>query len=215
MGSSMYVAPDIYDDTGLATTYNGVPLRAVKRAFFRKGNAVFTLMKLVLNSVTYDFRETAQNGVVICPQDFSAIEFISPDGRIDYNSLKHETLQESLNSIISICETKPIPAWDRFAEFLGSNVANLTAAVDNVASVTPSTIDSMTVTEVNKPDFSGVVDAATLFTMVRDTIESAWSDPTSLYELDYAAFGFVLSILSVPDANGVSITFSLGFLFRE
>lgn len=215
MGSSQYVSQNIYDDTGPATLHNGVPLRAVKRAFFKKGNAVFTLMKLIINSVTYDFRETAQNGVVICPQDFSAIEFISPDGRIDYNALKNVTLQESLNGIINICGTKPIPAWDKFSEFLGANVASLSDAVNNMASVTLSTIDGVTVVEVDKPDFSLVVDAATLFAMIRDTVEPAWSYPTSLYELDTAAFGFMLTITSVPAQDGVITTFSLGFLFRE
>ena len=204
-----------YDDTGQATLYNGVPLRTIKRAFFKKGSAVFTLMKLVLNSVTYDFRETAENGAVICPKDYRSIQFISPDDRIDYDSLKQVTLKETLDTVITICETNPIPSWDKFAEFLGSNIGTLSSATANMASVTFSTVDGATIKEVSIPDFTVVNNAATLFLTLRDAIEPAWADSTLLYELDDAAFGFVITITSVPDENGATTTFSLGFMFRE
>lgn len=205
-----------FDDTGRASTYNGVPLRTIKKAFFTKGKALITLGKLVINSVVYDFTETAQNGVVICPTDYSAIEFISPDGRIDYASMDEMTLHEALTTIHDICSENPIPSWDAFMLFLGENSETLDNVLANIATVSLVTIDGSSSVDVGTPYFAGITDMAAFLEMLHATLDPVCNDqPFSMYKLDTAAFGCGLKLVSNPDENGAITTITMGFLFRE
>lgn len=213
MGSS---SSKWYDSEGSASFWRDtVPLRTVKRAFFKKNGTVNALAKLILNAVTYDFRETALGGVVIMASDYSTIEFISPDGRLPYGEYETMTLGQTLDSMEEILTESPIPAWDKFTAWLGANFTNLGDVTNNIASCTLKTIDSGTQTVVNLPDFSTVTNMVTFLDMLEATVEPALGQDMSIYQLDDYAFGCGLVMVSQPDENGSTVTLSMGFLFRE
>lgn len=203
-----------FDYGGEASFWENVPLRTIKKAFFQKGNTIKTLAKLVLNSVTYDFAKTAKGGAVIVPPDYSVIELIAPDGHIDYNSLLRGTLGNAFTETIAVLKVNPIPAWDKFAVWLRDMV--LPRDIELYASgVKLETLDRTVSTTIGFPDFSNVTDMATFLEAVKAAAQNANGNALSVYQVDDAAFGWKLKIISLPDEDGKTYTTSIGFLFRE
>jgi hypothetical protein len=203
-----------FDYTGESTFWNNIPLRTVKKAFFRKGSLVRSLSKMVLNSTTYDFRETATGGAVIVPPGYSAIEFISPDGRIDYNSLLEGSFGNALYETVTVLENNPVPAWDKFAKWFGS-VEQVPTLMNNVASCKIQTIAGDSSMAVDIPDFSGIRSMADILRAMFVACSNAHSQSLSKYRLDNAAFGWATNMTSFPDENGNTRSITIGFLFRE
>lgn len=149
-------------------------------------------MKLVVNSVVYDFTKTAEGGVVVSADDYSSIEFISPDNRLDYDLYKTMTVGETLDAIEEILEVDPIPAWDKFAEWVGGQGGILDSLMDGMVSCELTTIDGAIRTEVNMPNFGNVSDGLSFMHMLEETIEIALTQPLSDYGLDTHVFGCAL-----------------------
>ena len=112
-----------YDSEGEANfLFNTVPIRAVKKAFFKdKMGTVKQMLKLVYNSVTYDFSKTAQGGAVIFADNYQSWTFIAPDDRLDMEGYASMSIGQALESMATTLTENPIPAWDEFAEWLDSN----------------------------------------------------------------------------------------------
>ena len=109
-----------FDSEGEATfLFDGVPINAVKKAFFKnKLGTVSQLLKMIYNSVTYDFTKTAQNGVVIFANNYSGWEFVAPDDRLDFEGYTNMTIGEALVAMRETLVDDPIPAWDKFSEWI-------------------------------------------------------------------------------------------------
>ena len=212
MGTSNVESEKWFDLTGEAAWWKLVPLRTVKKAIFRKGNTVRTLMKMILNGVTYDFSETAKGGAVIVPPDYSAIEFIAPDGHFDYQALLNGTLGEALDAMVEVLSVTPIPAWDRFCHWFGSQgiIEEILAGVTCELQVIGETASI----PIGIPDFSTVTNTATFFQATKLATVNANNRALSAYRIDTAAFGFSLVIKAV-DEDGAEQSIAVGFIFRE
>mgnify|MGYP003292928517 CR=1 FL=1 len=198
-----------FDSEGEAKFWKNIPLRTVKKAFFRKGSAIRALAKMVLNNVTYDFRETAQGGAVIVPPDFSAIEFIAPDGRINYTSLIGGNLGNAITETIAVLENAPIEAWDKFASWFGSN-STVSNIAGHITGCELRTIDRSMSTAIDIPDLANITDMASLLEAVKSATAQAHGQAMSAYRLDDSAFGWALKLI----ADGSS-ELTIGFIFRE
>lgn len=203
-----------FDYTGEAKTWKGIPLKTIKRALFHKGDIVRTLTKMVINSITYDFSETALGGAVIVSPDYSAMEFISPDGLIDYTTLLNDNLGQSFDAVIAALRLSPIASWDKFAKWI-SNSGILEDLIDNVAIFELQTIDGTNSVVIDSPDFSGITDMASFLEVIKYATKAAHQLPLSVFSLDAAAFGWAIKITSAENENGEVSTMTLGFLFRE
>lgn len=198
-----------FDENGKAVFWENVPMRTVKKAFFKKGNLVRSLAKLVLNSVTFDFAKTAQGGAVIVPPDYTAIEFISPDGRIDYRTLLEGTLGNALDESIRVLETEPIPAWDKFSAWVGSKKI-FSQVADLLSGCELQTIDGKISTTIGTPDFDKVTNMVSLLEEIKSATIQAHNHMLSSYQLDTASFGW--KVVMYYEEGG---SFSIGFIFRE
>lgn len=204
----------LFDSEGTSSFWKGIPLYALKKAIFKKNNIAYTIKKMILNSVTYDFDKTAQGGVVIVPPEFTIIEFISPDGRIDYANLLNGNFGEALTATISILETKPISAWDNFVGwFAGKNI--FSEMTDSIAKVELMSLDDVAYEEISMPDFSNISNMADMLRATKLAAENAFDRPMTSFQLDSAAFGWIIRVTSVEDENGDTANLDIGFLFRE
>lgn len=142
-----------YDSKGEATfLFDGVPINAVKRATFKdKLGTVSQLIKMIYNGVTYDFRETAQGGAVIFADDFKRWEFIAPDDRLDMEGYATMTIGQALDSMETTLAANPIPAWEKFAEWLDSNT--MKSMVGNMGTIWLLDATGYAVAQVNKLTF--------------------------------------------------------------
>lgn len=207
-----------FDHTGESKLWNSIPLRAAKKAIFSKAGSVYSLAKLIFNGITINFNDTAQGGVVIAPSDYSAIMFVSPDERINYELCSTLTLGDTMDHIIGVLNTNPIPAWDKFATWLGSRNDMLGAASNVIAGCTISDMSGTVSDDINIPVFSEFTNAVQLFEMIRTAIAPAADLSTASFQADTAAFGFVLNItIRMPQDDGTvqTGTIAMGFLFRE
>ena len=209
MGSNIWI-----DSEGEAKFWNSVPLLTVKKAFFKKGNIVRALMKIVANGITYNFRETAQGGAVIVPPDYSAIEFISPDGRIDYKTLLNGSLGNALTESINILEVEPVPAWDKFVLWL-SGTGVLSNLESHNGKYEIQSIDGTSSMEINEPTFQNLSNMVSLLEAVKTAASQAHGHQLSMYQLDSAAFGWAIKLTYVEKEGEEPYTFKLGFIFRE
>lgn len=203
-----------FDYEGRAKFWNSIPLRTVKKAVFKNGNITKTLTKLILNNVTHDFNKTAQGGAVIVPPDYSVMQFIAPDDRIDYETLLNGNFGDALTAIITTLSTDPIPAWDKFAAWIGG-IDVIQSAVDQMGSCEIQTIDGTSSQVIDMPYFTNIKDMASLLDMTKAVTHQAHNQPLSMYQLDTASFGWAFRIATLPDENGNVTALTLGFLFRE
>ena len=197
-----------FDSDGQAVFWQNVPMKTVKKALFTKGNTVRQLAKLMFNSVTYDFRKTAEGGAVIVPPDYSAIELISPDGRIDYADLLNGSLGNAISETIAVLRNDPISSWDKFAKWAGTNsMLNMAAGYVSTCNLTP--IGGGSSVAVNVPEFSDVANMVELLEAVYTATTAAHGKALSLYRLDDKSYGFQLGV------SGAGQSLSIGFIFRE
>lgn len=203
-----------FDYTGSAELWRRIPLRTVKKAFFSKNDTVRILSKLVLNSVMYDFTETATGGAVIVPPDYSTIEFISPDNWINYKAYENASLSEVLTHIVDTLNNHPVVAWDQFAKWLGEHCVALNDVLTSMHTCVLSTLDDSVSIAVDKPKFVDFDNSIDFVSMLIESMKGTAGAPLSTYKLDTAAFGFKLVMTSVPAENGEIATFAMGFLWR-
>ena len=100
---------------------SGVPLGSVKNArFLNLAGTFFTLAKLILNGVAYEFT-AATDGAVIMSADSMTWKFIAPDGRFDMDALTGMSAVDALRAMAAICDATPVPAWDDFAVWISNS----------------------------------------------------------------------------------------------
>ena len=197
-----------FDSEGKAVFWKNIPLKTVKKALFSKGDTVRQLAKMVLNGIAYDFNKTAEGGAVIVPPDYAAIEFISPDGRIDYAALLKGNLGNAMSETITALKRNPVPAWDKFAKWMGGN-GPLGDVSDIIPNCNLQTISGGSSVSVSVPVFGGVTDMASFLEAVYTATAAAHGNALSLYQLDDASFGWRIQ---VPLDEG---EIAIGFIFRE
>lgn len=143
-----------FDSEGKTTfLFDHVPIYSVKKAFFKdKLGTVHTLLKMIYNSVTYDFRKTAEGGAVIFANNYTGWEFIAPDDRLDFEGYTNMTLSEALSAVCTKLAEKPIPSWDKFAAWVKNSgsypkyvISQCTAYIAPIGGV---------YTQINAPDFT-------------------------------------------------------------
>lgn len=199
----------IIDKTGEADlSFHSVPLHAVKKATFKdKLGVLHTLVKMVWKSVTYNFNETAQNGAVIFANSYENWDFIAPDNRLSFSGYLNMTLGEVLENMETVLTESPIPAWDKFAEWLGGkgNLANsVLGGVTTTYLITPGGAQTQ-VNNLTVPELTCFLD---LLAALKDCTEPASAQAMSAYA--YGS-GFQCTLRLVSESSTTDMTFT----FRE
>ena len=202
-----------YDREGeSAFLFGGVPIHAVKRATFKdKLGTLHTLLKLVYNSVTYDFNETAQGGAVIFANNYKNWEFIAPDDRLDFEGYSSMTLGETLDDMQAVLADNPIPAWEQFACWLSKMIYTINAATSYYTVYLKNTRGTIS-TPIDVLTFSSM----TTFSQFLDTLIAALAPASELsmanFKTSDTSFACVLSF--VNPSNGYELR-TMTFTFRE
>lgn len=119
---------------------DGLPLGSVKKAWYRnKLGTVFSLVRLIYNNSVYIFDGQDhsggsgggaeggggdiddENGSVTTDQEMLTWTFIAPKNRFSIEELTQGTFAESMETLAQECEEEPVPAWEEFSAFFGSN----------------------------------------------------------------------------------------------
>jgi len=200
-----------YDSEGKATfLFNGVPIRAVKRASFKdKLGTLHTLLKLVYNSVTYDFNETAQGGAVVFANNYTNWEFIAPDDRFDFEGYANMTLGATLQNMRTVLAENPIPAWDKFAGWVkGTGAYPQYVVSQSTAYISPV---GGSETQITAPDFTAMSGESFVdFLDVLIIAIGASSQSMSGYKTSDTAFACEVRL----EANSNTLV-TMTFKFRE
>lgn len=202
-----------YDSNGEATFLFGkVPIYAVKKAFFKsKLGTVYQLMKMVYNSVTYDFSKTAEGGAVIFENDYSTWEFIAPDDRLNFESYSSMTLGEALNDMQATLTSNPVPAWEQFVGWFNDIRYTVNSATGYCTVRLRNSRGSIS-TQINALQFSEM----SSFVEFLDTLETACAPALGLDMADFktsdTSFACELAFIN-PSSNQEFM--SMTFKFRE
>ena len=201
-----------YDSQGSATFLpNGVPIYAVKKATFKdKMGVLHSLLKMVYNSVTYNFTETAQGGAVIFQNDYTGWEFVAPDGRLDFSAYNSMTLGEALSAIRQTLVTNPVPSWDKFAEWVYSTGSYPKYVLANSkAYVSPY---GGSYTQISSPDFTSM--SGNTFVDFLDVLINAMGNsnlPMSEFRTGETEFKYLIDLQNTSGNTLINMT----FVFRE
>jgi len=200
-----------FDSEGKTTfLFNHVPIYSVKKAFFKdKLGTVHTLLKMIYNSVTYDFRKTAEGGAVIFANNYTGWEFIAPDDRLDFEGYTNMTLSEALSAVRTKLAENPIPSWDRFAGWVYESGSYPKIVVSKcTAYIKPIGGSS---TQIGAPDFTAMAGGS--FVDFLDVLITALED-SSLnmpnFKTGDTSFACMIDLF-----NNDSTLISMTFKFRE
>ena len=209
----------VIDKDGQADmSFHNIPLQTVKSArFYRKALGTWVdLLKMVVNGITYNIAETAQNGAVVFGSDYSNWSFISPDGRIPYADYSGMTMGEAMDDMERILAEQPIPAWDSFVVWLngvlGENDSsaiipeNATVKLRESVGGTTTTVSIPSFTATNCVEFLENLETAFAAALDRPAANMLYNPVTGAAD----ALSFYLDITS-DDGTNLSILFS----FRE
>lgn len=202
-----------YDSEGKATfLFDNVPIRAVKKAFFKdKLGTLHTLLKLVYNSVTYDFNETAQGGAVVFANNYTGWEFIAPDDRLDFTEISGMTLGAALTDIRETLASAPVPAWDKFAAWVENRAAYPKYVISQSAAYIKPT--SGAYTQISPPDFTAM-SGESFVDFLDVLITAVGSSGLSMSDFMTSDTGFECVIQLRNSSNG-STLITMTFKFRE
>ena len=201
-----------YDSEGEAKFINGVPINAVKKATFRdKLGTLHTLLKMVYNSVTYDFTKTARGGAVIFANNYKKWEFIAPDDRLDFAGYSDMTLGEALSAMRTTLVANPISAWDNFAAWVyDMNDYPKYVISNNLAYISPI---GGNYTQISPPDFRSM--AGRDFVNFLDVLIAAvGTSDLAMSDFKDSDTGFSCAI-DVRNKTGGSTFIGMTFTFRE
>lgn len=194
-----------YDSEGQALFLHGVPIRAVKRAFFTGKQ----MLKMAINSVTYDFEETAKGGAVIFQNNYTGWEFIAPDDRLDFDSYSGMTLGDTLSAIRNVLASNPIPSWDKFAQWVYNMGYYPKYVVSQCTAYIRPTGGSYT--QITAPDFTSMQNTGFVgFLDVLIAAVGSVSLPMSSYLNGDRRFECEVMV-----KNGDSTLATMTFIFRE
>ena len=212
----------IIDITGEADlSFHGVPLRAIKKAsFVDKMAAAKSLLKMVVNGVTYDFQKTALNGAVIFGMNYGLWDFVAPDGRFDFANYANFTVGQTLLDMERILTEAPVPAWDRFIGWLNENVENLSLDLSQISSFWIKPIGEAVLDEtcVQGADFSidSLTDAVSFLQSLEEAFAPVADRPLGDYVQSDTSFGFMILCCRVNENTGEEeVIIPLSFRFRQ
>ena len=211
----------IFDSTGVATLFHTVPLHAVKKATFKtKLGILHDLLQMTWNNVTYDFTQTAKNGAVVFSNSYQNWEFVAPDDVLDFNSYQSMTIGEALDAVRTTTISNPIPAWNKFAIWVGNNHETINSFFnnDNIVTILRPATGSQTMEELlqnhsmNQMEF--VADMTSVADII-DVLKNAFGDlankPLSDYDIDSSNLKFNIELYDLTNGNGMTVYFT----FRE
>ena len=102
--------------------FDGVPLNAVRSArFITKAGSFFTLAKLILNNVLYDFSNGESGGTVVVDPQYLKWQFVAPLGMFDSAKLETMTLADMLRSVAETITRTPVKEWEDFAAWIAQD----------------------------------------------------------------------------------------------
>lgn len=209
----------IFDPNGLAdTSFNGIPLRTLKKVMYStKLGTMYNLLKMIVNGVTYNFEETAQNGAVIFNDDYSGWVFIAPDGRLNFEAYPGMLVGEVFDDMEAILSEKPIPSWDAFVNWLNSFLGESGLPITSISRVTivpASGNGEVSEVGVDLPSF-----AATNCVEFLENLESAFSSmldlPASYFKSSTGGFAFTLCVYGLTSEGKETEGINMAFTFRE
>lgn len=215
MGTTSFDGNSWFDYEGSAKFYKQLPLLCTKKAIFKRNGLVHNLMKLVLNATVFNFKETAEGGVVICAPNFTTISFVSPDNRLDYLSYHNMTLGEALDAIEAVITENPIQAWDKFTNWIGTNGDKLKDMTSNIATSELTNVEETSTVTVGTPVFTEITTMVSFIQMLKTQFEPALTQPMTNYMLDDKAIGCTLKMTTNPDDKGTVTVLQMAYIFRE
>lgn len=211
----------IFDSTGVATLFHTVPLHAVKKATFKtKLGILHDLLQMTWNNVTYDFTQTAKNGAVVFSNSYQNWEFVAPDDVLDFNSYQSMTIGEALDAVRATIISNPIPAWNKFATWVGDRYETINSFFnnDNIVAILRPDRGSQTMEELlqkhsmKKMEFTA--DTTSVVDII-DILKNAFGDmanePLSYYDADQSNLKFSIELYNTENGNSMMVY----FIFRE
>ena len=213
----------IIDKTGRADlSFHNIPLYAVKKATIKRPSisAAFDLFKIIVNGVTYNFAETAQNGAVIFGKNYGGWEFIAPDGRFNFESYRDMTVGEVLDDMEAVLADNPIPAWDAFVAWLNSLLGDNGLPLGDISrTVLVSDCGSDAYghfeVDIDLPSFSGAADCVSFLEQLETYFEPALNEPAVTCIGSYTdRFSFLIHVYAQDNATEVP-DLTMAFTFRE
>lgn len=212
----------IIDITGEADlSFHGVPLRAIKKAsFVDKLGAARSLLKMMVNGMTYDFRRTARNGAVIFGMNYGLWDFVAPNGWFDFSGYKDLTVGETLQDMERILTAVSVPAWDSFITWLGDNLQKHKLDLSNISSCWIAPVGTKELNETcvqgNLISLDNLTDCVSFIQTVEHAVAPVADRPLSAYMTSEVSFGFLLLCYSINEETGeAEMTLPLSFRFRQ
>lgn len=204
-----------YDRKGDAEIlFGGIPIRAVKRVSFKdKLGTIYSLTRMVLNSVLYDFTKSSQGGCVMFSRDYSEWEFVAPDGRlrVEDGVYSGKTFIEGLRQLQTITSDNPIPAWDEFARWLDTRRTSINDKTSYLT-VYLMTPDQSSLSECTN-DFT-LTETASFPDFLEDVITLV-SSASDLQNMDSYLVGNTIQWVLKCTSSMLSKPIIMHFTFRE
>ena len=217
----------IIDITGEADlSFHGIPLRAIKKAgFVDRLGAVKSLIKMAVNGVMIDFRKTAQNGVVLFGQNYGLWDFVAPDGRFDFSGYADLTVGQTLLDMERILTEAPVPAWERFIQWLNENLQNYDLDMSHISSfyICPIIFEETDQEELLNSAVRGgeftleeLTDCVAFIQSIEQAVAPVADRPLSEYMTGEGAFGFMILACTINQNTGEEqVVIPLSFRFRQ
>lgn len=188
-------------DGDVLTTDSGIPLGAVRKAFFHHKDTIKAVTKLIINSTVYDIDKQSKEGMVVVGYNYKDVTFFLPEDRAEMTASDGKTM--SIYDYLAKLATttySEIAAWDHFANTIGEMVRSLLEQNDIPTGTTfPYTFAQ------NKTDGLSYSGSA-----VFDTVTTAKEFFNSLYtSIDASAADSKLSEWFAEEDNAVSMLLTI------
>lgn len=211
---------DILGEANL--NFHGIPLNAIKKAsFITKLNTACALLKMTVNNVTYDFEKTAQNGAVIFGANYGLWDFVAPDGRFDFPHYVSPEAALSINDVLTdmerILTTAPVPAWETFIQWLGSNLQKYEIDTSGLSSCYVSDLNGLvTPVKANVIRLDNLTDCVSFIQNLEHALEPIATQNASVFAVEgnKIGFAFICYILN-KETGEEEEAFGLAFRFRQ
>ena len=216
----------IIDITGEADlSFHGIPLRTIKKAsFLNKLGAAKHLLKMVVNGVTYDFQKTALNGAVVFGMNYGLWDFVAPDGRFEFANYANFTVEETLLDMERILTTDPVPAWDKFVQWLNENLQAHGLDLSGMSSFWIRPIGTIVegenplenAVQGNMITLDNLTDCVGFIQSIEHAVAPVANQPLSSYVTSDTSFGFMIVCCAIDEETGEEeVAFALSFQFRQ
>lgn len=207
----------IVDSSGIADlSFKGIPLNAIKKALFNtKSQTVYSLVKMVVNGITYDINKTSKSGAVIFEDNYGTWEFVAPNEYFSFADYSNMTIKEVFDYMEEIITEKPIPAWDKFVEWVAAMFNTYPIDMSGFTGCVFTDVNGSNNYPINIINLNGLTNALSLLEAIEDACEPIWGNPLAPYVISEKEFGFTLTFV-VTASDGVSEnSLAMTFKFRE